>query len=181
MTALLVFALKSSLLLAIFVSLFMLFMSRETFHRVNRFVLLLVVAMSLSLPFVNLGVKSPFDGVVELLSGQDANGEAVSGTPMLGVATVDIGEFDFDTVPSTSVGEVSFIHSFDWMTLMVLLYMLGIAVLLVRQVVVYIQVARIILRSRSVDASRYGYGGIELRVHGGEEKPFSWFGSGVGK
>ena len=176
MTALLIFALKSSLLLAIFVSLFMLFMSRETFHRVNRFVLLLVVAMSLSLPFVNLGVKSPFDGVVELLSGQDANGEAVSGIPMLGVATVNMGELDIDTALTIPADEVSFIHSFDWMALIVVLYIFGIAVLLVRQLVVYIQLARIIARSRSVDASRYGYGGIELRVHGGKEKPFSWFG-----
>ena len=176
MTALFIFALKSSLLLAIFVSLFMLFMSRETFHRLNRFVLLLVVAMSLLLPFVNLGVKSPFDAVAELLSGQAASGETVSGIPVQGMATVNIGELDIDTALTIPADEVSFIHSFDWMALIVVLYIFGIAVLLVRQLVVYIQLARIIARSKRVDALQYGYEGIELRVHGGEEKPFSWFG-----
>ena len=176
MTALLVFALKSSLLLAIFVSLFMLFMSRETFHRVNRFVLLLVVAMSLLLPFVNLGVKSPFDAVAELLSGQAGNDDTALGIPMPGMATVNIGELDIDTALTIPADEVSFIHSFDWMALIVVLYKFGIAVLLVRQLVVYIQLARIIARSKRVDALQYGYEGIELRVHSGEEKPFSWFG-----
>ena len=43
MVAFLLFVLKSSFALALLVSLFMAFMSRETFHRVNRFLLLGVV------------------------------------------------------------------------------------------------------------------------------------------
>ena len=37
MNVFLIYILKSSLLLAVFVSLFMAFMSRETFHKINRF------------------------------------------------------------------------------------------------------------------------------------------------
>ena len=40
MTAFLIFVIKSAFTLALLVSLFMAFMSRETFHRVNRFLLL---------------------------------------------------------------------------------------------------------------------------------------------
>ena len=43
MTALLIYILKSALILALLVSLFMLIMSRETFHRINRGIMLCFV------------------------------------------------------------------------------------------------------------------------------------------
>ena len=50
MGAFIVYIIKSSLLLAMLVSLFMLFMSRETFHKLNRYLLLCIVVVSLVLP-----------------------------------------------------------------------------------------------------------------------------------
>ena len=47
-----VYILKSTLLLALMVSLFMLFMSKETFHRINRYTMLLLILLSLTIPFV---------------------------------------------------------------------------------------------------------------------------------
>ena len=63
MGAFIVYIIKSSLLLAMLVSLFMLFMSRETFHRLNRWLLLFVVMLSLVLPLVNVGVSTPLQGL----------------------------------------------------------------------------------------------------------------------
>ena len=63
MGAFVVYLLKSSLLLALFVSLFMMLMSKETFHRLNRCALLFVVLLSLSLPLVNIGVETPFSSL----------------------------------------------------------------------------------------------------------------------
>lgn len=63
MTAFLIYVLKSALVLALLVSLFMIFMSRETFHRVNRYIMLSIVFLALLLPAVNLGIESPFNGL----------------------------------------------------------------------------------------------------------------------
>ena len=65
MGAFIVYIIKSSLLLAMLVSLFMLFMSRETFHKLNRYLLLLIVVVSLALPFANVGVSTPLQGVFD--------------------------------------------------------------------------------------------------------------------
>ena len=169
MDAFLLYILKSSFLLAVLVSLFMAFMSRETFHKVNRFVLLFAVAMSLCLPFVNLGIKSPFDGLAGILENRFSDD----------VASVEVSAVDFplqsiDVTPAMIVDD--YVAPFDWVGLLAVVYLLGIIVLLVIQAVAYIQVAKIIMRSKKVDASCYGFDGIKLRVHDGEEKPFSWFG-----
>ena len=55
MGAFIVYIIKSSRLLAMLVSLFMLFMSRETFHKLNRYLLLFIIVVSLALPFANVG------------------------------------------------------------------------------------------------------------------------------
>jgi hypothetical protein len=47
MGAFIVYIIKSSLLLAMFVSLFMLFMSRDTFHKLNLLQLLNIIAPAL--------------------------------------------------------------------------------------------------------------------------------------
>ena len=67
MGAFIVYIIKSSLLLAMFVSLFMLFMSRETFHKLNRHLLLFIIVVSLALPFANLGVSTPLQGVFDAI------------------------------------------------------------------------------------------------------------------
>ena len=59
MESLIIYIAKSGAVLALFVALFALFMRNETFHRINRVVLLSTVALSLLLPTVNLGIESP--------------------------------------------------------------------------------------------------------------------------
>ena len=173
MAAFFIFVLKSAFVLAMLVSLFMIFMSRETFHRVNRFVMLSIICIALLLPVVNLGVESPFKKLAASIENCFASEESDG-------IVIDISGFDEQPVftdvaldiPSLEPAEEK---PFDWLLLVAVLYFAGVALLVVRQAVMYVQVARIIVRSRVADASQYGCEGISLRVHSGKEKPFSWF------
>ena len=175
MAAFLIYILKSALVLALLVSLFMLFMSRETFHKVNRYIMLSIVLIALLLPAVNLGIESPFKGLAAAIENSFATEEPEA---VVGDIAIDMSAFDeqlpdvaLELPPLEPVEE----KPFNWLLLAAVVYFAGVALLVVRQAVMYVQVARIIARSRVVDASLYGYEGISLRVHGGKEKPFSWF------
>ena len=183
MTAFLIYVLKSALVLALLVSLFIIFMSRETFHRVNRCLMLSILFISFLLPAVNLGFESPFKGVIDAIKGYLlADDELVAGDGEAGLE-IAFGEL----IPSghhvankvvadtASVQDMYSEQPFDWLRFMGVLYMIGVVLLVARQLLMYFQVSRIIMRSRVVDASRYGCEGVCLRVHGGKEKPFSWF------
>ena len=180
MTAFLIYVLKSALVLALLVSLFMIFMSRETFHRVNRYIMLSIVFLALLLPAVNLGIESPFNGLGDAIEEYLAAEE-----PLLAADTcsmpVYMAAFDeLPVLPEAPLGAPSVItpveeEPFNWLLLAAVVYFAGVALLVVRQVVMYVQVARMIARGRVVDASMYGCKGISLRVHRGKEKPFSWF------
>ena len=167
-----VYIIKSSLVLAFLVPLFMAFMSRETFHRVNRFVLLAIMLLALVLPAVNLGVESPFTRFMTMMQENAASTASVD----IAAGEVLVGEFDVAAMDgdNTLLSTESSMH-FDWSLLAFIVYMSGVALLLLRQVFVYVQMFRLFLSSRAVDASQYGAHGIRLRVHDGKEKPFSWF------
>ena len=174
MAAFLIYILKSAFVLALLVSLFKLFMSRETFHKVNRYIMLSIVFIALLLPAVNLGIESPFKGLVAAIENSLAAEEPEA---VVGDIAIDMPAFDelpdvaLELPPLEPVEE----KPFNWLLFAAVVYFAGVALLVVRQAVMYVQVARIIARSRVVDASLYGCEGISLRVHGGKEKPFSWF------
>ena len=85
MSEFLIYVLKSSLVLTFLVPLFMAFMSRETFHRINRFVLLAIMLLAFVLPAVNLGVESPFARFAAIM--QDS---AVPTTAGIDVASAEV-------------------------------------------------------------------------------------------
>ncbi len=174
MAAFLIYILKSAFVLALLVSLFMLFMSRETFHKVNRYIMLSIVFIALLLPAVNLGIESPFKGLAAAIENSLAAEE-----PEAVVGDIAIDMPAFDELPDVALELPSLEpveeKPFNWLLLAAVVYFAGVALLVVRLAVMYVQVARIIARSRVVDTSLYGYEGISLRVHGGGEKPFSWF------
>ena len=178
MTAFLIYVLKSALVLALLVSLFIIFMSRETFHRVNRYIMLSIVFLALLLPAVNLGIESPFNGLGDAIEDYFAAEEP---EVVVGDIAIDMSAFDeLPVLPEAPLGVPSVImpveeEPFNWLLLAAVVYFAGVALLVVRQVVMYVQVARMIARGRVVDASMYGCKGISLRVHRGKEKPFSWF------
>ena len=184
MGAFIVYIIKSSLLLAMLVSLFMLFMSRETFHKLNRYLLLLIIAASLALPFVNVGVNSPFQGVLYFIeNGFTKTDDAL---PVADVLLVDEQPM-MATLPSVAtfdaVADVApvFIEEKSstaplWQIIVLAIYGLGALLLVIRQLVMYVQLSHLIMRSRKAAAEQYGLNGVKLRLHSGEEKPFSWFG-----
>ena len=72
------YALKSALLLTLFYGGFSVLLSRETFHRFNRMVLLAIVLLSLVLPTVHVTMRHPLPLVMEpYVSVQAAASEAV--------------------------------------------------------------------------------------------------------
>ena len=186
MGAFIVYIIKSSLLLAMFVSLFMLFMSRETFHKLNRHLLLFIIVVSLALPFANLGVSTPLQGVFDAIENGFAKTDdslPVADFPLadeLPVMTTLSSVATFDTVPMVDVAPVQIEERGSaqplWQIALLAAYGLGVTLLVIRQLVMYIQVSRLIMRSSKIPAAQYGLHGVKLRLHSGEEKPFSWFG-----
>ena len=186
MGAFIVYIIKSSLLLAMLVSLFMLFMSRETFHKLNRHLLLFIIVVSLALPFANLGVSTPLQGVFDAIENGFAKTDdslPVADFPLADeqpVMTTLSSVATFDTVPMVDVAPVQIEERGSaqqlWQIVLLTIYGLGVVLLVIRQLVMYIQVSRLIMRSSKVSAEQYGLCGVRLRLHSGEEKPFSWFG-----
>ena len=186
MGAFIVYIIKSSLLLAMLVSLFMLFMSRETFHRLNRYLLLLIVVVSLALPFANVGVSTPLQGVFDSI--ENGFAKADEALPVADVLLVDEERVmttlpsvvTFDAVAVADVAPVSIEERSStaplWQIVVLVIYGLGALLLVIRQLVMYVQLSRLIMRSRNAAAEQYGLNGVKLRLHSGDEKPFSWFG-----
>ena len=184
MGAFIVYIIKSSLLLAMLVSLFMLFMSRETFHKLNRYLLLLIIAASLALPFVNVGVSTPLQGVFDSIENGFTKTDGAlpvadvllaDEQPMMAAQT-SVATFDAvaDGIPVRIEEKGS--TAALWQIVVLVIYGLSVALLVVRQVVMYVQLSRLIMRSRKATAEQYGLDGVRLRLHNAEEKPFSWFG-----
>ena len=175
MAAFLIYILKSALILALLVSLFMLFMSRETFHRINRYVMLGIVWLALILPAVNIGIESPFQGVADAVIEYFTAEEPSPGADIVGAMPVVVVEMEQAQFLDLSVNKADNEKPFDWLFIVTAAYSVGVVLLVVRQLVMYIQVVLLIARGRVVDASLYGHDGIRLCVHSGKEKPFSWF------
>ena len=175
MAAFLIYILKSALILALLVSLFMLFMSRETFHRINRYVMLGIVWLALILPAMNIGIESPFQGVADAVIEYFTAEEPSPGADIVGAMPVVMVEMEQAQFLDLNVNKADNEKPFDWLFIVTAVYSVGVVLLVVRQLVMYIQVVLLIARGRVVDASSYGHDGIRLRVHSGKEKPFSWF------
>ncbi len=175
MAVFLIYMLKSALILALLVSVFMLFMSKETFHRINRYIMLGIVWLALILPAVNIGIESPFQGVADAVIGFFTAEEPTAVADMAGEMPVMGVGIEQDFPLDLNVNEADNEKPFDWLLIAIAIYSVGVVLLVVRQLIMYIQVVRLIARSRVVDTSLYGCKGIRLRVHNGKEKPFSWF------
>ena len=117
MAAFLLFVLKSSFALALLVSLFMAFMSRETFHRLNRYLLLGIAVCALVLPAVNLGIESPLSRLIDVMSLARENLST-------GMSLEDFEGFEFGNATMSSVVDSEIISTptadnepFNWLLL----------------------------------------------------------------
>ena len=163
MEALLIYLLKSATLLTIFVALFVALMQQETYHKLNRFTLLAIIALSLALPFVNLGIETPFS---RLFSEEPATTTSETGIGFVSTGILTPAQ----TAPTEPTATI------EWSSIAVAIYLIGVMVLLARLVIMYTGLARIIKRGTPTPAEEYTSERIHLRVREEEEiKPFSWF------
>ena len=158
MTTFLLYDLKVALLIAVFYMFYRLLAARETFHRLNRAVLLASVVLSLALPLCVVTVHR----TVEVASMPQ---------PMASVGVPEVGEIVADE-PSDSPA-----------TALAVVYLLGVAFCLARTSVHILSVRRLIARCREVPMPSYihdNVGGMRLFVAEDENvKPFSWMRSVV--
>ena len=158
MTTFLHYDLKVALLIAVFYMFYRLLAARETFHRLNRMVLLASLALSLLLPLCVVTVHR----TVEV-------GSMPQPTASVGMA--EVGEIVEDEGPN-SMG-----------TILAVVYLLGVAFCLARTSINIWSVRRLIARCREVAVPSYirgNVGGMRLFVAEDEKvKPFSWMRSVV--
>lgn len=158
MGALLIYLLKSSLMLALSVVLFMLLMRRETFHGINRVLLLAVVLLSLLLPAVEWEVDTPMAHIMGSVEQMVISADATVAVGQPLAVAVDAGE------------QTGMLHYVMY------IYLAGVLLLAVRLIYMYIQVACLVRRGKREDASPFTTQRLRLMVHEGESRPFSWFG-----
>ena len=153
MTTFLHYDLKVALLIAVFYMFYRLLAARETFHRLNRMVLLASLALSLLLPLCVVTVHR----TVEV-------GSMPQPTASVGMA--EVGEIVEDE-DSNSTG-----------TILAVVYLLGVAFCLARTSINIWSVRRLIARCREVAVPSYIHGDIGgMRLFVADDakvKPFSW-------
>ena len=180
MSEFVIYLIKSSLLLSVGVALFMLLMRGETFHRLNRLLLLTLAVLSLAVPALRFSVNSPmarFSSIIE---------QVVKGTdePVLAPAVVyDWGEpfvaqvvTGGDAVTAPSLWQrVTSLDALHWV---LAVYVFVALLLAVRLLYMYARVVGILRCGKREEAALYNIKdkSVRLVVHDRQYKPFSWFG-----
>jgi beta-lactamase regulating signal transducer with metallopeptidase domain len=139
---------KSSLCLVFFYLAYKVLLSRETFYKVNRFVLLLIIIGSVLLPFVELTVSQP------------------------AVATLPTRLKNIETIilqKQPHVSQTEAVGGDNFYTWLLFIYLSGALVQLFITVVNFIKIYRITHR-----AKKLSYEGYQLAVADNEQSPFSW-------
>ncbi len=149
------YSLKVAICLIAFYLVYKLLLSKETFHAFNRVVLLSVVLISVIIPLLKVSTVKPISITEGFVSFQS-----------LIVSTEVI---DNESASTLSLMQVLFI-----------IYMIGILVFFLREVVSLVRLLRIVSRSTAIDEHQTALSGIELDgahlvVMKKDISPFSWF------
>lgn len=148
------FSLKSALLLTLLYLPYLLLMHRETYFRFNRVVLLTVMCLSLVLPLVNIAPLS-LDAVPAVSSVQ---------TQLIGMG-VPIENHVLPTKAPQKPSAMTIWQLLTW------LYALVAAVLLVSRLWGFVRLKRIVHHG-CIDHLQHD--GLHIYIHAGEVAPFSW-------
>lgn len=141
-----IYSIKVAICLAAFYLFYKLLLSRDTFHAFNRATLLLLMLLSLVLPFVNISVDEPtvaYDGMVQI-------------EQLLAMGVVDDG-------PAPSGPTL--------IQVLFAIYIIGVALFLVGEICSLVRLHRLILGKYSVTTAD----GIKIVVIDDDVAPFSWF------
>ena len=176
MAAILIYLIKWAILLASGVALFMLLMRGETFHRFNRWLLLVIAAFSMVLPAVNFSIDSPmarFSSVIEQLVVGDTDGNV---EVSIVVEEPLAQKLVADNVPEDGVTLWQHITSLDALDWVLVVYVIVALLLVVRLLYMYVRIVAILRSGVREDISLYGVkSSARLTVHNADYKPFSWF------
>lgn len=141
-----IYSIKVAICLAAFYLFYKLLLSRDTFHAFNRATLLLLMLLSLVLPFVNISVDEPtvaYDGMVQI-------------EQLLAMGVVDDG-------PAPSGPTL--------IQVLFSIYIIGVALFLVGEICSLVRLHRLISGKYSVTTAD----GIKIVVIDDDVAPFSWF------
>ena len=141
-----IYSIKVAICLAAFYLFYKLLLSRDTFHAFNRATLLLLMLLSLVLPFVNISVDEPtvaYDGMVQI-------------EQLLAMGVVDDGPAP--TGPTL-------------IQVLFAIYIIGVALFLVGEICSLVRLHRLISGKYSVTTAE----GIKIVVIDDDVAPFSWF------
>ncbi len=147
-----IYSLKVAFCLIAFYLVFKLLLSKETFHTFNRWVLLLVMVVSILLPWLKVTTAEPTaiaEGMISLES-IIASAEVVNDDTQEGLSAIQ---------------------------LLFIIYIIGIAVFFLREVVSVVRLFRLIRRGTPLTAEQTGVSqqGVQVVVMKNEIAPFSWF------
>lgn len=147
-----IYSLKVAFCLIAFYLVFKLLLSKETFHTFNRWVLLLVMVVSILLPWLKVTTAEPTaiaEGMISLES-IIASAEVVNDDTQEGLSAIQ---------------------------LLFIIYIIGIAVFFLREVVSVVRLFRLIRRGTPLTAEQTGVSqhGVRVVVMKNEIAPFSWF------
>jgi TonB family protein len=147
-----IYSLKVAFCLIAFYLVFKLLLSKETFHTFNRWVLLLVMVVSILLPWLKVTTAEPTaiaEGMISLES-IIASAEVVNDDTQEGLSAIQ---------------------------LLFIIYIIGIAVFFLREVVSIVRLYRLIRRGTPLTAEQAGVSqhGVRVVVMKNEIAPFSWF------
>ncbi len=152
-----VYILKSSICLAAFYLFYRLLLSRETFHRFNRFTLLSLLLLSCLLPLVEISVKQQSE---------------VHQTMMTLEQWLLLADMMSDANQATQVQE----NTLTWIQIAFLVYLAGIFFFVLRNLYSLFRLALLLKSGKKEDISQYVTIGrrVTLIVHSKEIAPFSW-------
>ncbi len=140
-----VYILKSSLSIAVFFLFYKLLLSRETFHKFNRILLLSILVLSFLIPFINLSLKSNPGYSINTAYLQEV------------LNTNQITQADANSTPF-------------WVGALILTYLAGVCIALIVQIISFTRMLTIIKSSRLHSKE----GGVKILITTKHIAPFSW-------
>lgn len=149
-----IFAIKSAITLAVLYSCFFLLLSRETFHRFNRWMLLGMMVASLMVPFIHITTEHP---------------TAINNT--IYKATQEMQDV-YPAEPNvTGFIDANVFTGYNWESMLILVYLIGFVVMTVFTIVQLVVIARNIRGGlRHTDSN-----GNTVVLKPGKFAPFSFF------
>ena len=159
----LIYAIKSIILLSIMYIPFLLMLRNESFFRFNRVVLLVIVVLSLVLPLCDVHVLS-----LNLFTAEAQENVMVD----VGIPVYVVDDASVADAGEGMAEETSFLSSVNWWAVAAWIYIIGMAVTicikLVQLVMLYRTIHRGVLWTERKD-------GVRIYCHAGDITPFSWF------